>query len=400
MRSHFQANPPNTPCPPGPLTLTVSPSPHLPSLLPSPSSSRNLPGPPPQGPHLCAFPSTIPSAWDTLPRAPALPTVHWPLPGWPDPVPCRHWGSTVSQTLCLPCPGAGLLASAPHSLRRSVPHCFSGPGPSCSVDMHEAQGAMSLSGWGGRNKLYRHQLPVASFTRAASAPPIPGTRRAPRRSPQRKHRLVTSTVPFTCPGPFWPLGLEGGASRGSWRRPGGQEGNSLSGVRRFGGAPRRRRGGGPGGASLQMLGLPPVCASRSQLLSQSCSLCPDSWIWGPSAHGHPANLCSFPLLTLSGEITPRTAPLVMPAPTRPVQRGRRPRPPRVPLRTLGRGSWGAGVPHGRAVSRTTWPLPGRVATRAAVPAVLDQALGARLSSPSSTRLCCDGHGRPPACSLS
>lgn len=114
----------------------------------------------------------------------------------------------------------------------------------------------------------------------------------------------------------------------------------------------------------------------------------------------PANLCSFPLLTLSGEITPRTAPLVMPAPTRPVQRGRRPRPPRVPLRALGRGSWGAGVPHGRAVSRTTWPLPGRVATRAAVPAVLDQALGARLSSPSSTRLCCDGHGRPPACSLS
>lgn len=29
---------------------------------------------------------------------------------------------------------------------------------------------MSLSLGGGRNKLYRHQLPVASFTRAASAP--------------------------------------------------------------------------------------------------------------------------------------------------------------------------------------------------------------------------------------
>lgn len=136
-----------------------------------------------------------------------------------------------------------------------------------------------------------------------------------------------------------------------------------------------------------------VSVTVSVLLSASRQL-------DPTAHGHPANLCSFPLLTLSGEITPRTAPLVMPAPTRPVQRGRRPRPPRVRLRALGRGSWGAGVPHGRAVSRTTWPLPGRVATRAAVPAVLDQALGARLSSPSSTRLCCDGHGRPPACSLS
>lgn len=207
-------------------------------------------------------------------------------------------------------------------------------------------------------------------------------------------------MPFTCPGTLPAAGSGGRCLQGvlaeAWgtRRKQPQRGPEVWG------APRRRRGGGPGGASLQMLGLPPVCASQSQLLSRSCSLHPDSWIWGPSAHGHPANLCSFPLLTLSGEITPRTAPLVMPAPTRPVQRGRRPRPPRVRLRALGRGSWGAGVPHGRAVSRTTWPLPGRVATRAAVPAVLDQALGARLSSPSSTRLCCDGHGRPPACSLS
>ena len=119
----------------------MSPSPHPPSLRPSSSSPRILPGP-----HLCAFPSTVPSAWDTLPRAPALPTVlptvHWPLPAGhpgPDPVPRRHCSSIVSRTLSpVSSPSPDQCPTLPAQVRAPLLHRPWG----CT---REARGAKSLS---------------------------------------------------------------------------------------------------------------------------------------------------------------------------------------------------------------------------------------------------------------
>ena len=216
-------------------------------------------------------------------------------------------------------PGAALLASAPHSLHRSVPHFFSGPGPSCLVDTREAQGAMSLSG-GRKTSCTVTNYPWLPSPEQHPLTPFLAQGVHSRRFPQRKDRLATSAVLFTCPGPFWATGSGGRCLPGVLAEASGDKEETARGRVPWGKV--WRRGGGPGGASLQRLGLPPACASRSQLLSRSCSPCPDSWTWGASAYGHPANLCSFPLLTLLSEITPRTAPLVMPAPARPVQRGR------------------------------------------------------------------------------
>lgn len=105
--SHFKANPPNTPAPRASNADRVSITSPSSLSLPSPSSSRNLPGPPPPGAPPLRLPQHHPSAWDTLPRAPALPTV--PLALWrqPDPRPADTGARPCPRPCVSRVPGGG-----------------------------------------------------------------------------------------------------------------------------------------------------------------------------------------------------------------------------------------------------------------------------------------------------
>lgn len=141
-------------------------------------------------------------------------------------------------------PGAGLLASAPHSLHRSVPHCFSGPGPSCLVDTCEAQGAMSLSG-GRKTSCTVTNHPWLPSPERRPLTPFLAQGVHPGRFPQRKDRLATTTVLFTCPGPFLAAGSGGGCLQ--WVLAEASEDKEETAGGRVPWGRVWRRGGGPGG---------------------------------------------------------------------------------------------------------------------------------------------------------
>ena len=253
MRSPFQANPPDTPCPAPPPSASNPDYVSLTSPSLSPAQfllTQNSTGTPPlrlpQHRPLCLGHATSgPSPSHGPSHRPLASTSRspWSRPCAPQTLQLDRVPDSVSRVR------PGLLTSAPRSLRRCVPHCCTGPGGA-----HVRPEGPSHSLGGGKQ--------------AATSPAIRGfLHQSILRSPHSWRKACTPrdplkgpTVNIHCavhlPGPFpRPLGPEGGASRASRRRPGEEEEKPGAG------SPRR------GGASLQTLGLPPVCAWRSVTVS-------------------------------------------------------------------------------------------------------------------------------------
>jgi len=324
MRSHFQANPPNAPCPPGasnPDRVSIT----SPSLSPAqPLLIQNSTETPTSGTPPLSAPPPAPSPW---PGTRSLRQQPFPRStGLYQPVtlarPC------ASQTLGLDCVPDSVSPVSQGRVSWLAPHTpCTGPCPTVSVGLGPAA-------WWTR---VRPKGPCHSLEGGKQAVLSPTTHgflhQSGVRSPHSWHKACTPgdslkertdwQQPLCCspaPDRSWRLGLEGAASSGSWRRP-------RRTRRKQPGAGSPGAGCGAVGAGLGACVLaeawPPsrVCLAVSVTVSVLLSVSRQLGLGG-SAYGHPANLCSFPLLTLLSEITPRTAPLVMPPPTRPVQRGR------------------------------------------------------------------------------